>query len=291
MTMSLPFVKMHGAGNDFVIFDARKTPLSLTAAQLRRIANRENGVTQGCDQVIVMEPSGKADVFMRIFNADGSEVNACGNATRCVGWLMLEEKKTSGVSVQTNADILYCAQNTLGAAIPEWRDASGLVAADMGVPKSGWQDIPLSQAVDTLHVPLEIEGVSDPVCVSMGNPHVVFFVQDAALLDRIASIGAQLQTHTLFPKGVNVSIAYVASPDSILMRVWERGVGLTESCGTAACAVEVAAVRRGLVAAGRQHTLTLRNGAHIQSLMVWEQDGHVFLHGPVKREFSGEWAA
>lgn len=290
--MLMPFTKMNGAGNDFVVFDARHAPLRLKPEQIRRLAARGNPVTHGCDQLIVMEPAEGAEVFMRIFNADGGEVNACGNATRCIGWLVMQETNKGTATVRTNADLLHCEINLFGAGLPGWKEASGLVTANMGHPRFMWQDIPLSHPVDTLHVPLEIEGLRDPVCVSMGNPHVVFFTQDIEAIHRIERVGFALQRHPLFPGGVNVSIAYVSgSPTlgSVTMRVWERGVGLTASCGTAGCAVKVAAAQRELLARDKFHTLTLQNPPASQTLMVkWDKAGHVLLHGPVVEEFTGE---
>lgn len=289
--MSLPFTKMNGAGNDFVIIDARTNAIRLKPEQVRKLSARTNPDTKGCDQLIVMEPTHEADVFMRIYNADGGEVNACGNATRCVGWLVMQEKNVGNASVRTNADRLACEINLFGAGLAGWKDATGLVTANMGTPRFGWQDIPLSQPMDTMHLPLEIEGLRDPMCVSMGNPHVVFFVQDVDLIHRIEKVGAALQRHPTFPKGVNVSIACVvgnAQTGSITMRVWERGVGLTASCGTAACAVKVAAVKRELLSGDKYHTLTLQNPPVAQTLMVrWDTNGNVFLHGPVQVEFEG----
>ncbi len=289
--MNIPFTKMNGAGNDFVVIDARQEPVRLTTQQVRALASRDHPQTKGCDQLIVMEPSSDADVFMRIYNADGSEVNACGNATRCIGWLVMQEKHVGNARVQTNADILHCEINLFGASLHGWKEATGLVTANMGTPKFGWQEIPLSQPMNTLHVTLEMEGLSDPFCVSMGNPHVVFFVPDPEMIHRIEKIGPQLQRYPLFPKGVNVSIAYVAGNQlsgQILARVWERGVGLTASCGTAACAVKIGAVKRDLLSADKYHTLTLQNPPTTQTLMArLDKDGHVFLHGPVQVEFNG----
>ncbi|NBO19331.1 MAG: diaminopimelate epimerase, partial [Proteobacteria bacterium] len=241
--MLMPFTKMNGAGNDFVVFDARHMPLRLKPEQIRRLSARAHPVTQGCDQLIVMEHAENADVFMRIYNADGGEVNACGNATRCIGWLVMQEMNKGTATVRTNADLLQCEINLFGAGLPGWKEASGLVTANMGMPRFAWQDIPLSQPADTLHMPIEIEGLRDAVCVSMGNPHVVFFTPDPDAINRIEKVGSALQRHPLFPKGVNVSIACVAGTPtlgSVTMRVWERGVGLTASCGTAGCAVKVA---------------------------------------------------
>lgn len=290
--MIVPFIKMNGAGNDFVIFDARTRPLHLKSEQVRRFAARSNAVTRGCDQLILLEPDEHADAFMRIYNADGGEVDACGNATRCVGWLLMEEKKRGSATIRTHADTLHCEVNLWGAALPGWKEASGLVTANMGAPRTGWQSIPLSHPVDTAHVPLEIEGLRDPACVSMGNPHAVFFVSDPALLNRIEKLGSQLQRHPLFPRGVNVSIACVLGTPTlgtVDMRVWERGVGLTASCGTAGCAVKVAAVQRGLLVGDKFHTLTLHLPPAQQTLMVrWDKNGQVLLHGPVTFEFTGE---
>lgn len=290
--MSTPFLKMNGAGNDFIIFDARHTPLRLKPEQVRKLAARTNPLTQGCDQVIVMEPSDQADVFMRIYNADGGEVDACGNATRCTGWLVMNEKKVGTATVRTNADLLSCEINLWGAGTPGWKDASALVTANMGTPRLSWQDIPLSHPADTLQVPLEIEGLHNPVCVSMGNPHVVFFTTELEAIHRIEKIGGALQKHPLFPRGVNVSIACVTGTPtlgSVAARVWERGVGLTASCGTAACAVKVAAVRREMLAPDKFHSLTLHNPPASQTLMVkWDRSGQVLLHGPVLLEFDGE---
>lgn len=290
--MIIPFIKMNGAGNDFVIIDARTTALRLTADQVRKIASRSNPITLGCDQLIVLEPDEKADCFMRIYNADGGEVDACGNATRCVGWLLMEEKKQGRATIRTNADTLQTEINLWGAGLPGWKEASGLVTANMGSPRTAWQDIPLSHPVDTLHVPLEIDGLRDPACISMGNPHVVFFVSDIEQLNRIERVGSQLQRHPLFPKGVNVSIAAVHGTPllgSIDMRVWERGVGLTASCGTAACAVKAAAVARELLVPDKFHTITLHNPPIQQTLMVrMHKNGDLHLHGPVALEFESE---
>lgn len=284
--MQYDFVKMNGAGNDFVIFDGREQPVRLSAEQIKNIASRKNKVTNGCDQLIVLEPAKGADVFMRIYNADGGEVNACGNATRCVGWLMMQESNNSEAKVRTNVALLSCSENMAGAKKRNWNDASGLVAADMGEPKDNWKDIPLGKECDTLHVPIEVAGLADPVCVSIGNPHAVFFVRNEDDLEKITTIGPALQNHPMFPDRVNVSIVKIDG-DQAQMRVWERGVGLTASCGTAACAVGVAASRREYTERGIPLHINLKNGTEEQQLMVWQRGGHVFLHGPVVYEFEG----
>ncbi len=228
----MPFTKMQGLGNDFVVLDARKTPIVLEPQQIIRIADRRLGV--GCDQVIVLAPSASADVFMGIYNADGTEVSACGNATRCVGWLLAQELGRAEVRIQTHAGLLLANAQSKTE-----------VTVNMGAPKLAWQEIPLASACDTLHLPLSLEGLSDPVGVSMGNPHAVFFVEDVTAVP-LAELGAKLEHHPLFPERANISIAQMQGRGDITLRVWERGAGLTQACGTAACAALVAAVRRGL---------------------------------------------
>lgn len=264
--MPLSFLKMHGAGNDFVVLDARSAALHLSAKQMIDIANRRTGV--GCDQLVIMEPSQHANAFMRIYNADGSESGACGNATRCVAWLLMRETHQSSATLETTSGVLTCA-------------AAGdrLVTVDMGVPKCDWQDIPLAEAQDTLHVALEDDGIADPVAVNMGNPHIVFFVKDVAAIP-LHDIGPRLERHPLFPKRVNVSIAQILSPDRIKLRVWERGAGETLACGTAACATLVAACRRGLTG---MHADVLLPGGTLT--ITWNHS--VQMTGPVALSFEG----
>lgn len=269
---SLPFLKMNGAGNDFVVFDARRIPLSLTPVQLQAVAARSNAETKGCDQVIVIRPSEKANAFMAIYNADGSEVSACGNATRCIGWLLMRERQADRVTIETKAGMLTATQS-----------GTDQVTVDMGAPKLDWQSIPLAERQDTLHLNLTIDGLTDPAAVSMGNPHVVFFVKNVATT-HVATLGASIETHPLFPERVNVSFAQILSEDSIRLRVWERGAGETQACGTAACAVLVAAHRRGLT--GQKADVELPGGTlHINWQM--ETDGHIWQTGAVALEFEG----
>jgi diaminopimelate epimerase len=263
------FIKMHGLGNDFVVLDARRAPLGLSGAQVRAIADRRTGV--GCDQLIVLEPSHRADAFMRIRNADGSEVTACGNAARCVGRVLMDEKEADTVLIET------------ASGIARARDAGdGLVSVDMGAPRTGWRDIPLSQECDTLHLRLSRGALADPVAVSMGNPHAVFFVADAESV-ALAELGPSLETDPLFPERANISVAQVTSPESLRLRVWERGAGLTRACGTGACAAVVAAHRRGLI--GRRATVALDGG---ELAIDWREDDHVWMTGPAATSFSGE---
>jgi diaminopimelate epimerase len=275
--MSRPFLKMNGAGNDFVVVEARRQPFAPSLAQVRAIADRRGG--SGCDQLIAVEPSGRADAFMRIWNADGGEVDACGNASRCVGWLLMQERGTDRATLETNAGLI------------EVRRAEGeRVTVDMGSPRLRWDEIPLAEEMDTRGIELQVGPIDAPVlhtpgCVSMGNPHVVFFVRDAARAP-VVEVGPLIEHHRLFPEGVNVGFAEIRSPDHIRLRVWERGAGLTKACGTGACAALVAAHRRGL--AGRAATLALDGG---DLLIQWrEADDHVLMTGPVAVEFRGELA-
>jgi len=265
-----PFIKMHGLGNDFVVIDARALPLALNDAQARAIADRKTGV--GCDQFIVIEPArnGRTDATMRIRNADGGEVEACGNASRCVAQLLMREQRTSWVAIDTAAGVIVA------------EDAGdGRVAVDLGLARLEWQDIPLARAMDTLHLDLALGPLSDAVAVNVGNPHAVFFVPDAEAID-LKTLGPQLERHALFPERCNIEAATVLSPSRIRMRVWERGTGITRACGTGACATLVAAVRRGLTAGKAE---VLLDGGPLE--IEWLPDKHVRMTGPVATSFTG----
>jgi diaminopimelate epimerase len=264
------FIKMHGLGNDFVVIDARTQPLAVDAAQARAIADRKTGV--GCDQFIVIEPpkNGSADASMRIRNADGGEVEACGNGARCVAYLLLREERRERVAVDTAAGIIV-AENAGGDR----------VAVDMGPARLDWRDIPLVRAMDTLHLDLQLGPLRDPVAVNVGNPHAVFFVPDAEAID-LATLGPHLEHDALFPERCNIEAATVLSPSRIRMRVWERGTGITRACGTGACATLVAAARRGL--AERKADVVLDGGT---LEIEWQADGHVRMTGPVSTSFAG----
>ena len=245
----LAFVKMHGLGNDFVVVDGRARPHGIDAAAAARIADRHRGV--GCDQLLLIEPSDRADAFMRIRNADGAEAGACGNGTRCVAALLFAETGRDRCTIETAFGVLSA-----------WRAGPDRVAVEMGVPRLDWRDVPLSQPMDTLHVDLAIGPASqpvlaDPVAVSMGNPHAVFFVDDVAHVD-LATVGPILEHHPLFPERANISVAHVVDALNVRLRVWERGAGITQACGSGACATAVAAIRRGLT--GRQVRIELDGG-------------------------------
>jgi len=272
--MSRPFLKMNGLGNDFVVVEARSQPFQPSIAEVRAIADRESGI--GCHQLIAIEPSNAADARMRIWNADGGEVERCGNAERCVGWLMLE---ASGRDVAT--------LETMGGLLRVERAGPQSATVDMGAPRLDWRDIPLAEAMDTRGIELQVGPIDKPLfhtpgCVSMGNPHVVFFVADADKAP-VREVGSMIEYHRLFPQRVNVGFAQVKAPDRIRLRVWERGAGLTRACGTGACAALVAASRRRLCA--RKAVVELDGG---ELLVDWRtDDDHVLVTGPVAVDFTG----
>ncbi len=266
----LPFIKMHGLGNDFVVVDARRRPLMLSGAQARAIADRKTGV--GCDQFIVIEPpaNGRADAAMRIRNADGGEVEACGNAARCIAQLLLGETGRPRVAIDTAGGLIVAE-----AAGP------GRIAVDMGAARFDWRDIPLARAMDTLHLDLARGPLADPVAVNIGNPHAVFFVADADAID-LATLGPALEHDALFPQRCNIEAATVLSRTRVRLRVWERGTGITRACGTGACATVVAAARRGLTE--RRAEVVLDGGVLD---IEWLADGHVRMTGPAATSFRG----
>ncbi|MGC8468714.1 MAG: diaminopimelate epimerase [Acetobacteraceae bacterium] len=267
--MRVPFRKMHGAGNDFVILDERAGRLGIGAERARAIADRHRGV--GCDQIILLEPPpAGADVAMRILNADGSESGACGNASRCVARILAEESGASRCTIRTIAGDL--AAEVL---------AGGTIRVDLGPARLGWQEIPLARAMDTLHLPLSAGPLADPAACSMGNPHATFFVSDLAAVP-LAALGPALEHDPLFPERANIGVAEILAPDRIRLRVWERGAGLTRACGSGACAALVNAHRRGL--AGRRASLVLDGGVLD---IAWREDGHVLMAGPAETAFAG----
>jgi diaminopimelate epimerase len=259
--MTTSFVKMHGCGNDFVILDGRPRPLGVTPATAAALANRHTGI--GCDQLIVLEPGDP--VLMRIYNPDGSEAGACGNATRCVADILMREAGRGEVTVRT-----------MSGDLPAVRRGDLLVEVDMGPARLEWTDIPLARPMDTLR--LDLPG--EPAAASMGNPHVTFF--DAAL-DTIAERGAKLEHDTLFPQRANIGFAQVLDPGTIRLRVWERGAGLTLACGSGACAAVVNANRRGLT---HRRAQVIVDGGTLD--ITWRDDGHVLMAGPVATAFRGE---
>jgi diaminopimelate epimerase len=265
---------MHGTGNDFVVLDARARGVNLTKEDVIRMADRHFGI--GCDQLLVLKKSDKADAFMQIFNADGSEISTCGNATRCVTDFLMRETGKETASIETGAGIRTGA-----------RAANGDVQVNMGTPKFEWQQIPLSESRNTQHLGLEVGLLADPSAVNMGNPHAIFFVRDLVHV-KMGEWGSKLEHHPLFPERANISAVQVLADDRIRMVVWERGTGLTLACGSAACAAVVAGVRRGLISSKCAVELP---GGTLQ--VEWKKtdnatSGDVLMSGPVAYVFTGE---
>ncbi|MCP9223579.1 diaminopimelate epimerase [Erythrobacter sp. LQ02-29] len=263
--MRVPFVKMHGLGNDFVVLDARATDLPvLGKGSARAIADRHRGV--GCDQIILLEPHATADFAMRIFNADGTEVEACGNASRAVALLHGEPAE-----IATAGGVVRVVPGDGGASV------------DMGKPRFDWDDIPLAYAMDTLALPVAWDELDNPAAANVGNPHIVFFVDDAnAVL--LEELGPRIETDPLFPRRINVNVAQLTGTNELRLRVWERGAGLTRACGTGACATAVSAMRRGLVA--RTVQVTLPGGP---LTIVWNDDDRITMSGPATESFRGDF--
>ena len=266
--MRVDFTKMHGLGNDFVVLDARARALpAIDSAVARALADRRTGI--GCDQLILLEPSDTADFRMRIFNPDGSEVEACGNASRAVALL-----HGSAASVETSGGTIRVEPTGDGASV------------DMGEPRFDWDAIPLAYGMDTATMPVGWDGLDQPGAVNVGNPHVIFFVSntDAVPLD---VVGPLIENDPLFPERINVNVATIESRTHVRLRVWERGAGLTRACGTGACATAVHAMRRSLVE--REVTVTLAGG---DLVIAWGEDNRIRMTGPATESFRGsfEWS-
>jgi diaminopimelate epimerase len=269
--MEATFLKMHGAGNDFVVFDERPRTLGLTPTRAAALAHRRTGI--GCDQFIVIEPpppGSTADAFMRIRNPDGSEAGACGNATRCVAALLAAETGRPDVTIQTVAGLL-----------PSRLLPDGRVKVDMGPARLAWTDIPLAHEADTLHLPLTHGPLVDPAACSMGNPHATFFVPDVMALP-VETLGPALEHAPLFPERANIGFAEIQSRTRIRLRVWERAAGLTLACGSGACATIVNAARRNLTA---RHATIEVDGGLLD--LEWRDDNHVLMTGPIATSFRG----
>ena len=261
------FLKMHGLGNDFIIFDWRDGgPDQVPAAAARALADRRRGI--GCDQILVIRPSARADIRMDILNHDGSASGACGNGTRCVADLVM------GTGMKTDTDGVLSIE-TDGGDLRAWRDGAE-IAVDMGPVSTTWDQVPLAGEADTLAVPLGVEGLGDAVCHSLGNPHAVVFVEDAEAID-LGRLGPLVETSALFPDRVNLSVVSQMPDGGFRMRVWERGVGITMACGSGACAVGVAVARRGL---GPDTSRIAMDGGTVR--IDWDRaTTHVTMTGPV----------
>lgn len=255
---------MHGLGNDFVVLDGRATAIVVTPALARALGDRHRGV--GFDQLALIEDHVGADLALRFWNADGSPSAACGNATRCVARAEMDRTGRDALAIRTDRGLLAA------------RDAGGgLTAVNMGAPRTGWRDVPLAEALDTLSLPIP----GAPVATGMGNPHCTFFVEDAEAVD-LAAFGAAHERHPFFPERTNVQVAEVTAPDRLRVRVWERGVGVTLASGSSSCAAVVAAARRGLIK-GREVTVALDGG---ELRVAWAEDG-VWVTGPTAHVFDG----
>ncbi|CCA92335.1 diaminopimelate epimerase [Novosphingobium sp. PP1Y] len=263
--MRIEFTKMHGLGNDFIVLDARERALPpIDSAAASALADRHTGI--GCDQLILLEPSSEGDFRMRIFNADGSEVEACGNATRAVGLLHGQPAR-----IETLGGLLHASPSDSG------------ISVEMGKPRFDWDRIPLAYAMDTHSMPVGWDELTDPIAVNVGNPHVIFFVADpyAVEMDRL---GPLIENDPLFPERINVNVAAVTARDAMTLRVWERGAGLTRACGTGACATAIGAMKRGLV--DRRVTVTLPGGPLV---IEWREDGEIVMTGPATESFRGSF--
>ncbi|MEJ6393460.1 diaminopimelate epimerase [Gymnodinialimonas sp. 2305UL16-5] len=263
----LPFMKMHGLGNDFVVIDARASAVSVSADLVRALGDRHRGV--GLDQLAVIDDDQHTDIALTFWNSDGSQSGACGNATRCIARREITLTGRDAITIRTERGILHAVDA-----------GDGLTSVNMGKPGLDWASIPLSEACDTLHLPID----GTPVATGMGNPHCTFFVEDAEAVD-LPTLGARFEHHPLFPERTNVQFAQVVGPDHLRMRVWERGVGVTLASGSSSCAVAVAAARRGLT--GRKVRLTLDGG---EIAIDWREDG-VWMTGPTAHVFDATLTA
>ena len=267
----VPFEKMHGCGNDFVVLDGRRAPIPLTPEAVRRIGDRHRGV--GFDQLLLIERDEEVDARLRFFNVDGSESGACGNGTRCVARYLFDQ------GAPRLLRLVVGERRLMAELLPD-----GRIAVVMGEPVLDWQNIPLAKACDTVEVPLDVPGLPRPVAVGMGNPHLVFLVPDVGVID-VEGLGAELERHPILPERGNIGFAQLTGPERLRLRVFERGAGLTLACGSGSCAAMVAARRRGLV--GERVRLVL-DGGEVE--VVWPGEGPVTLIGPTARAFSGTLA-
>ena len=272
---AIAFRKMNGLGNDFVVIDARERPISISEEQARAIADRKIGI--GCDQLIVMEKSSLADVRMRIWNAEGGEVESCGNASRCIADIVMDERGTSSVTIDTKGGFLVGK-----------RAGRLMVTIDQGKPRFDWDQIPLSEKfADTRHIELQVGPIDAPLMhspsvVNVGNPHCIFWVNDLEVIN-LGRVGPMLENHPLFPERANIEMAKVVARDHVIVNVWERGAGLTRACGTAACAVMAAGYRIKIIDA--KCRVTLPGGDLMMSVDV--DTGHIIMTGPLAYEYEG----
>ena len=266
-----PFVKMHGLRNDFVMVDGRKQSYSPSREEIIHICDRHEGV--GADELLIVEParSHNTYAFVRIINPDGREVEACGNATRCVGWLLLKECNKETIQIETLGGVLKC---TLAG--------EKQVSVEMGKIRTDWNEIPLSQNIDTLHLNIEAGPLKDPVGMNIGNPHAVFFVEDLDTID-LPKYGKILQTDLLFPEEANIGVAQLVNPAVLKLSVWERPGNMTTACGTGAC-VAVAAAHRRKLTTNKKMTVIMQAGSVEIEL---KDENLAVMTGPVEICYTG----
>ena len=266
--MKIPFVKMHGLGNDFIIFDNIKNPIIHDSKFINKISNRRKGI--GCDQVLIIENTITPENFqIKMYNSDGSETGACGNGTRCVADYLMKKNDLKSLTIKSVTNDLYCSKT------------NNLVTVNMGVPKFSWNEIPLSNKQDTQSVKLD---EFEAFCLSMGNPHAVIFINNLEELENlnINSIGPRLEKHSIFPEFANIEFVSVLEDKSLRMRVWERGAGMTSACGSGACATLVAA--SSLNKSDKENKVALDGG---DLFIKWLDNGSVTLSGDTERVFEG----
>ncbi len=269
--MKKPFIKMHGLGNDFVVIDSTKNQYTLNKSSIQLISDRRFGV--GCDQVIEMKPSAKEDIYMKIYNSDGTEAEACGNAARCVAGLLFASNQKKEVSIETVAGVLKAES-----------EEDGLIKVDMGKPSFFWKDIPLSS--DISHISFEELSLINGLAVNMGNPHIVFFVKDINEVD-INKVGPLVENSSYFPEKVNVELCQIINKSKVKVTVWERGAGKTLACGTGACAALVAAYKNNLTNPTAEIVL---NGGSLNITWNVNSNEHVIMSGPIAVSFLGDFS-
>ena len=266
--LKIPFIKMHGLGNDFIIFDNIKNSMIHDSKFINKISNRRIGI--GCDQVLIIENTNTPENFrVKMYNSDGSETGACGNGTRCVADYLMKKNDLNSLIIKSISNDLFCSKT------------DNLVTVNMGVPKFSWNEIPLSKEQDTHHVKLD---EFEAFCLSIGNPHAVIFINNSEELENlnINSIGPRLEKHSIFPEFANIEFVSVLEDKSLRMRVWERGVGITSACGSGACATLVAA--SSLNKSTRENKVVLDGG---DLFIKWLDNRSVTLSGDTERVFEG----
>ncbi|MBC2710915.1 MAG: diaminopimelate epimerase [Desulfosarcina sp.] len=270
-----PFIKMHGLRNDFIIVDARCMPFNPSVAEIRRICDRREGV--GGDELLIVEPASPSDAeeniaaFVRIINTDGREVEACGNASRCIGWLLMKERPLESVSFRTLGGKLRC-----------WLKGDKKVSVGMGRLRTAWHEIPLSKEMDSLHLGISAGPLKDPVGMNIGNPHAIFFVKEIDQID-LETYGPELQHHPLFPQEANVGVVQMIDANTMKLVVWERPGALTTACGSGACAAVGAALRRRLT---DQRTVNVIMPAGSMEIEIGENE-EATMTGPVETCYAG----